>query len=252
MLKVERRNRVIVIGDSGVGKSHLLPGDEAGVPVDRAHPTRGEQFTTTNRNVSRNPARPHDPPHRPVSMMCREIGGGVSAGTLLSQSVKIRGQDVVVIVFDATRLETYANVWRRWAPHLNTLMENSHRAPFLALVETHADKLSRARLARHRRAVEIDLYMAFENRFIYAQLCARAEEERDAFWDQIAVQLRWQPRRHQATVSIVQQTFDGPDSEGGLWNGALARLRSLLRLLRDQDEAEGYEDDLTLSEFTLL
>lgn len=242
MLKVERRHRVIVIGDSGTGKSQLLPGTET-MRVDRERPTRGEQFATTNRSVSRDPQQPHAPPTQSVALTCREVGGNASGERLLSQNPKLRGNDVVVVVFDARRPETYASVWSRWVPLVNGLVAGSGKQPFIVLTETHADKVPRARLARHRRAAEIDLYMAFQRRFIYRQLCTLDGQQRDAFWDQVCVQLRWQPRRGTiGSVSVVEQTFT---EQEGYWERATSQVRLLLGLSPDP-EAGPCESDFVL------
>ena len=111
--------------------------------------------------------------------------------------------DAVVFVFDATERNSYADLWERWVKLRGVLSAKSGRVPFVVFAETHCDQIGPAKRIRHRRAVEIDLYLNFGASFIYTQLDASDTTQREKLWTQVAVQMRCQPPRNRPKIRVT-------------------------------------------------
>jgi len=237
--------RVALIGHTGTGKSALLPSDE-GTMADRDHPTTRMQYVSAGFMVSKCPSDPLNGDTSYVQMIVWEYGDG--GGTRNDNIVNLiagksnHAYDVVVFVFDATDRASYADLWKRWVPLRGVLSASANRLPFVVFAETHCDKIGPSRATRHRRAVEIDLYMQFGAGFLYFQLDATNGKARERMWRQIAVQLRWQPPRVRPHIraTLVQNNSTLTERIATYFHKLYRKLCSSSR--RDYN-AYGFDDD---------
>ena len=265
MLSSMRRSRAVIIGDPGVGKSQLLP-DNSSATTDRKAPTAGYQFVNASFSVSLDPGRPRENTTKETNITVWEIGtagrarDGVGALPVTINKDRKSTYDAVILVFDGTKKESYKSMWQRWAPVIPLLVASSYSVPFVVVAETHADKLSRGTLKRHRRAVEIDLYLAFENRFIYRQLDARDPKSRAEFWDQVAIQLRWQPQAERGKILVRRYStgdnsyqLENENTTSYYFHALIDHLRSVwARLRRSNNDDNGNFMDLDEGDFEMI
>lgn len=229
-----------------MGKSHLLP-DNSSATIDRKKPTSGYQFVNASFCISLDPEHPTEGSLKETNITAWEIGtAGRARDNQNNAASFIRTDaksmyDVVVLVFDGTQKTTYQKMWQTWAPLIPLLVASSYAVPFVVVAETHADKLSPGTLKRHRRAVEIDLYLAFEGRFIYRQLNATDANARKALWDQVAIQLRCQPQAERGKILLTRYPSREDNEENAIaewFEDFTQRARSLwLRLFGDRQDA---------------
>ena len=248
MLVGSSRSKVVLIGDGGTGKSQLLPRGTC-ANSNRDISTAGAQFEREEFSVTLDPKRPHGDGEVPVQLTCWEIGCGggraknkdVTPEHILSRKGH-SNYNAVVLVFSAVSIETYANVWKRWAPLFSDLTRNSQTEPFPVFVETHCDKVTPDRRVRHRRVVEIDCYMTCGPAFIFCQLDAHSAVQCNIMWEQISVQLRHQRKKPGGSITIIHQ----PEPP---W---FERLKESIEALTSRFRTRGESVDLSDDDFFRL
>lgn len=232
-----QKSNIHLVGDSASGKTTFLTtvGTGAAVP-DGKQPTSGLLHASTQLDVSTVPSSPRSGHTSDVTLAWTEFGAAsqhrgffelAKGGTRCFGSA-----DALGIFFSARSHKSFISFTERWISVFRKATCRSVYVPFVFVVETHCDGVERERLTRDRRLVDIAMRNVFGSAYMFFQVDARNASSCKVAAEQIAVQMRHQPKREGGTIRVIGQ------SDANYVCGLIRAESALGELLEDVYESD--------------
>ena len=117
--KINKTIKVVLVGDSGVGKSSLLNSLMNRYDINHTHPTIGAAFAALKYD---------DPIYETVTLNLWDTAGQEKFQSLLP--MYLRDADIIVFVYDTANIETLENINSKWIKTVKK-SENEHKTTWM-------------------------------------------------------------------------------------------------------------------------